>query len=97
MSKMKYINWTCAIFPGFYERRIICIMYSLVGLCIVWVYRWGLSLFLFVGGVVCPVAASVDGRDMLSSWRGVVFFGRALTGGRGVPLCENVDTPFASL
>jgi hypothetical protein len=35
----------------------------------------GFSLFLFVGGAVCPVVARVDRREMLSSWRGVVFFG----------------------
>lgn len=67
-------------------------MYSLGGLCIVWFYRWGLGCFLFVGGVVCPAAVSVDGCEMLSSGRGVVFFGRALMGWRGVPLWENVNT-----
>lgn len=38
------------------------------------VLRRGFCLFLFVGESVCPGAARVDGREMLSSRRGVVFF-----------------------
>lgn len=70
-------------FVCFYERRIICIMYSLGGLCIVWVCRWDSVCFLFVGGAVRPVVMNVDGREMPSSGRGVVFFGAWNSGGRG--------------